>query len=123
MRAEPKNEAAAPTWASASKPWSISAWMRSIRAASVSVETTAVSCAAMISSSSVAGMRGSGPDLSMAPSLVSAVRSYGARKASVLTPARASAAGSRRANGWSSALSSRGLAITKPTVAPSRLAL
>ncbi len=59
VRAEPKNEAAAPTWARASKPISTSSWIRSKRAASVSVDTTAASCAAMISSSRVAGMRGS----------------------------------------------------------------
>src|SRR5215203_187431 len=58
VRADPKKEAAGPTWASASKPAWSSAWIRSTRAASVSVETTPASCAPMISSSSVAGMRG-----------------------------------------------------------------
>ena len=58
VRAEPKKDAAGPTWASASKPIWSSALMRLTRAASVSVERTPCSWAAMISSSAVAGMRG-----------------------------------------------------------------
>ena len=112
-------DAAAPTWASASKPMSSSACMRSSRAASVSVEITPASPAAKISSSDVVGMRGSTgcwSVITIEPSGVGRppgrANVYGARKAIISTPARSSALGRLRAYGWSSAVSSPGLAIT-----------